>query len=105
MPAPIPPALQLQIAELRRRGVRYKDIAEKVGVSVGTARRYGNRTDADLAISREPAGRLTAGEVSKLKYFLAKLDLPACPKCRRRMISFVYPASGHCEYCGTRWSQ
>ncbi len=104
MPAPIPPAKQLEIAELRRKGNRYKEIAAVANVSEGTARRYGRRTDKDMAVEHAAAASLTVSEVEKLKLLLGQINLANCPTCSETLVTFVWQSGGDCKYCGGKWA-
>ena len=104
MPAPIPPAKQLEIAELRRKGKRYNEIAALAKVSEGTARRYGKLTDEDLAVEHAAAASLTAHEVAKMKSLLAQINLAPCPTCSETLVTYAWQSRGDCQYCGGGWT-
>jgi len=103
MPAAIPPAIQQKIVELRKQGRQFKEIAEVLGVSLNSARRYGAKADKEVVLAASPASRLTEQEVNTAKFVLAQIDLMPCPHCRLTMIVSTWSTEGTCVHCSRTW--
>lgn len=86
-----------KIADLRRKGMAYREIAKEVGVSTTTVQRYAQPVDAGML--SESAVSVSGVPAEVLTVLAAILRQMACARCGETIYFFVSTIAVRCGKC------